>query len=151
MVRLKNISRAAELLKAEIAAPVFGESAVALLEQVEEISSSAYAAVCELPASGLRVMAVLLSTPTADRDIRSRRVQAYFRCLRAIANAGPPKAREAAAASARAGDWSGYYRWKVRRTRANWGLLKLRACGMLYRLGYDVDIEDLTERLSSMM
>src|SRR5258708_1385129 len=113
MVRLQNISRAAELLKAEMSEPIFGESAVALLDGVEEISGLAYAAVCELPASGLRVMGALLGTVPADRLIRKRRAHAYFRCLTSIAKACSPKAKHAAAVSARAGDWSGYYRWKV--------------------------------------
>src|SRR5262249_31402281 len=142
MVRLQNVSRAAELLKAEISAPVFGESAVALLDEVELIRNSAYEAVCELPASGLRVMAALLSTKTTDRAIRRRRVRAYFRCLRAIRQACRPKAAEAASARARSGDWFGYYRWKVRRLHAHACLLKLTAFGLLYRLGYDVDLED---------
>jgi hypothetical protein len=151
MVRLQNISRAAELLKAEISEPIFGESAVALLDQVEEISGSAYAAVCELPASGLRVMGALLGTVPADRQIRQRRARAYFRCLRAIVRACSPKAQHAAAVSARSGDWSGYYRWKLRRARATWGLAKLSFNGWLYRLGYDVDIEDSIEKLSSLL
>ena len=151
MVRLQNISRAAELLKAEISEPIFGESAVALLDQVEAISGSAYAAVCELPASGLRVMGALLGTPPADRQIRRRRARAYFRCLRAIIRASAPKAQHAAAISARAGDWSGYYRWKVRRAQAAWCLLKLAVSGVLYRVGYDVDIEESIERLSSLI
>src|SRR5262249_33403290 len=124
MVRLQNVSRAAELLRAEISAPVFGESAVALLDQVEGIRNAAYAAVCELPASGLRVMAAVLTPETADRRIRAQRSRAYFRCLRAIWRACFPKAREAAATRARSGDWVGYYRWKVRRVHAVWCLFK---------------------------
>src|SRR5215831_139433 len=125
MVRRENVARAAELLKAEISAPVFGESAVTLLEEIEAIRASAYAAVCELPASGLRVMAALLSTGECDRSVRRRRSQAFFRCLRAIRQASSPKASHAAAASAQTGDWAGYYRWKVRRTHAAWYLVKL--------------------------
>ena len=37
MLRLENISRAVEQLKAEIAEPVFGEPAVALLDQATEV------------------------------------------------------------------------------------------------------------------
>lgn len=151
MIRLQNISRAAELLKAEISDPIFGESAVALLDGVEEISGLAYAAVCELPASGLRVMGALLASVPPDRQIRRRRARAYFRCLRAIVRACSPRAQHAAAVSARAGDWSGYYRWKLRRARAAWCLLKLAAFGTFYRIGYDVDIEDSIERLSSLL
>jgi hypothetical protein len=151
MVRLQNVSRAAELLKAEISAPVFGESAVALLDEVEAIRNSAYEAVCELPASGLRVMGALLSTGTADRCMRKRRVRAYFHCLRAIRKACRPKATEAASVRARSGDWSGYYRWKARRVHANWCLLKLTAYGLLFRMGYNVDLEDSIERLSSLI
>jgi hypothetical protein len=151
MVRRENVIRAAALLKAEISAPVFGESAVALLEEVEAIHSSAYAAVCELPASGLRVMAALLSTGECDRSVRRRRARAYFSCLKAIARATSPKARQVAAAHAQTGDWSGYYRWKIRRTHAMWCLLKLGFYGMLYRMGYNIDIEDSTERLSSLI
>jgi hypothetical protein len=151
MVRLENVARAAELLKAEISEPIFGDSALALLDGIEEISGLAYAAVCELPASGLRVMGALLGTAPADRQIRKRRARAYFRCLRGIVGACAPKAQHAAAVSARAGDWSGYYRWKLRRTQATWCLLKLAAYGAMYRIGYDVDIEDSIERLSSLL
>jgi hypothetical protein len=151
MVRLENFARAAELLKAELSEPIYGEPAVALLDQVEALSASAYAAVCELPASGLRVMSALLGAVPADRQIRRLRARAYFRCLRTIVRACPPKAQQAAAVSARAGDWSRYYRWKVRRTLAAWCLLKLAMYGTLYRIGYNVDIEDLIERLSSLI
>ena len=151
MVRLQNVSRAAELLKAEISAPIFGESAVTLLDEVESIRNSAYEAVCELPASGLRVMAALLSTDTTDGAIRRRRVRAYFRCLRAIRQAFRPKAAEAASVRARSGDWIGYYRWKVRRLHAHGCLLKLTAYGVFYRFGYNVDLEDVIERLSGLI
>src|SRR5262245_32539372 len=130
MVRLQNVSRAVELLKAEISAtPVFGESAVALLDEVESIRNSAYAAVCELPASGLKVMGALLSDETTDQAIRRHRVRSYFQCLAAIRQACRPRAVEAASVRARSGDWSGYYRWKVRRLQAQWCLLKLTAFG----------------------
>jgi hypothetical protein len=151
MVRRENIARAAELLRAEISAPVFGESAVTLLEEIEAIRSSAYAAVCELPASGLRVMAALVSSGECDRDVRRRRARAYLHCLRAISSASSPKARQVAAAKAQTGDWSGYYRWKIRRAQARWCLLKLTFYWTLYRMGYNIDIEDSTERLSGLL
>jgi hypothetical protein len=151
MVRLENVARAAELLKAEISAPIYGESAVALLAEVEAIRTSAYAAVCELPASGLRVMAALVSSGGQDGGVRRCRSRAYFHCLKAISRATSPKAHQAAAAKAQNGDWTGYYRWKIRRIHAKWCVAKLAIFGILYRMGYNIDIEDSIERLSSML
>jgi hypothetical protein len=108
------------------------------------------------PALPCPIRETLVSIPSlmtpCRREMRARRVRAYFRYLKAIRDGVFDQVQEVAELSANSGQWRGWlitHAWL--RGKIRWQLAMLNIYGFAYRAGIHLNFQQRTAQLVSLL